>query len=64
MIACIHKKGTLQIIEKNKQQSPNLRTPVESYKNVFGTYICLVIINYKIKKQYMQYREFTVPLIQ
>ena len=28
------KKDTLQIIAKNKQQSPYLRVPVESYKNL------------------------------
>ena len=32
MIIFIYKKDTLQIISKNKQQSPNLRMPVESYK--------------------------------
>ena len=31
MIISIHKKGTLQIMAKNKQQSSNLRMPVESY---------------------------------
>ena len=30
MIICIHKKGTEQIMADNKQQSPNLRMPVES----------------------------------
>ena len=32
MIICIHKKDTLQIMETNKDQTPNLRMPVESYK--------------------------------
>ena len=32
MIICIHKKDALQIMAKNKQQSINLRMPVESYK--------------------------------
>ena len=31
MIIFIHKKDTLQIVATNKQQSPNLRMPVESY---------------------------------
>ena len=31
MIIFIHEKDTLQIMVRNKQQSPNLRTPVESY---------------------------------
>ena len=30
MIICIHEKDTLQIMATNKQQSPNLRMPVES----------------------------------
>ena len=34
MIICIHKNDTLQIMAKNKQQSPHLRMPVESY-NVY-----------------------------
>ena len=32
MIICIHKKDTLQITATNKQQTPNLRMPVESNK--------------------------------
>ena len=32
MIIFIHKKDTLQIMATNRQQSPNLRMPVESYK--------------------------------
>ena len=36
MIIFIHKKDTLQIMSKNKQQSRNLRMPVEGYKNIFG----------------------------
>ena len=37
MIICIHKKETLQIMVTNKQQSPDLRIQVESYKkNLFG----------------------------
>ena len=32
MIIFIHKKETLQIMSTNKQQSPNLRIPVENYK--------------------------------
>ena len=32
MMSFIHKKDTLQIIAKNKQQSPKLRMTVESYK--------------------------------
>ena len=35
MIIRRQKKDTLQIMPKNKQQSPNLRMPVESY----GTYL-------------------------
>ena len=31
MIIFIHEKDTLQIMAQNKQQSPNLRMPVESY---------------------------------
>ena len=34
MIICIRKKNSLQIMAKNKQQSPNLRIPVESYKKL------------------------------
>ena len=34
MIIFIHKKDTLQIMVPNKQQSPNLRVPVESYKKL------------------------------
>ena len=34
MIICIHKKYTLQILAKNKQQSHNLIMPV--YKNLFS----------------------------
>ena len=30
------KKHTLRIHADNKQQSPNLRTPVENYKNLFA----------------------------
>ena len=37
VIIFIHKKDTIQIMAKNKQQSPNLRIRVESYKkNLFG----------------------------
>ena len=36
MIIFIHKKDTLQITANNKQQSHNLRIPVESYENLFG----------------------------
>ena len=32
MIIFIHEKYTLQIMATNKQQSPNLRMSVESYK--------------------------------
>ena len=32
MISFIHKYDTLQIMAKNRQQSPNLWMPVESYK--------------------------------
>ena len=32
MIIFIHKKDALQIIGTNKQQSPNIKMPVESYK--------------------------------
>ena len=38
MISFIHKKITLQIMAKNKQQRPNLRMPEESY-NKFIIYI-------------------------
>ena len=34
MIVFIHKKYTLQIMVPNKQQSPNLRMPGESYKKL------------------------------
>ena len=36
MMTFIHKKDTLQMMEKNKQQSPNLRMPIESYKKNVG----------------------------
>ena len=37
MIIFTHNKDILQIMVTNKQQSPNLRIPVESYKkNLFG----------------------------
>ena len=32
MINCTHKKDTLEIMAKDKQQSHNLRMPSESYK--------------------------------
>ena len=35
MIIFIHEKDTLQIMVTNKQHSPNLRMPVESYKNKY-----------------------------
>ena len=35
MIIFIHKKDTLQIMATNKQQSPNSRMPVESYKEAY-----------------------------
>ena len=34
MIIFIHKKDTLQIMAKNKQQMPNSRMPVKSYKKL------------------------------
>ena len=34
MILFIHKKDTLQIVATNKQQSPKLRMPIESYKKL------------------------------
>ena len=34
MINCIQKNDTLQIMTKNKQQSHDLRMPVESYKKI------------------------------
>ena len=34
MIIFTHKKDALQILADNKQQSPNLRLPVISYKNI------------------------------
>ena len=34
MIICIHKKDKLQIMVTNKQQTPNLRMPVENYKQL------------------------------
>ena len=37
----IHKKDTLRIMVTNKQQNPNLRMPVESYKKLIW-----LIINY------------------
>ena len=40
MIICIHKKGTLQVMATDKQQSPNLRMTVESYKNTH-IYVCV-----------------------
>ena len=48
MIICIHKKDALQIMAKNKQQSPNLTMQVESYeKNLVGyIYIYLELILY------------------
>ena len=37
MIIFINKRDALQIMSKNEEQSPNLRTPVESYNiNLFG----------------------------
>ena len=39
MIIFIHKKGTLQIITKDNQQSPNLRMPVENYKYLIEYWI-------------------------
>ena len=36
MIIFVHKKDALQIMAKNKQQSPNLRMPVESYIDIFA----------------------------
>ena len=38
-IICIHEKDILQIMVTNKQQSPNLRMSVESYKKL----ICMII---------------------
>ena len=35
MVIFIHKKDTLQIMITSKQQSPNLRMPVESYKKTY-----------------------------
>ena len=32
----IHRKDALQIIAEKRQQSPNLRMPVVSYKKRFG----------------------------
>ena len=37
MIIFIHKKDTLQILAKNKQANPKLRTTVESYENLLLT---------------------------
>ena len=34
MIICIHKENTLQIMADDKQQSPDLRIAVESYKKL------------------------------
>ena len=43
MIIFIHKKDTLRIMVTNKQQSPNLRMPVESYKKLIRlTILCYV----------------------
>ena len=44
MIIFIHKKDTLQIIVTNKQQSPNLRMAVESYKKLIRLIINLKAI--------------------
>ena len=35
MIICIHKKDTPQALADNKQQSPNLGLPVQSYKTTY-----------------------------
>ena len=44
MIIFIHKKDALQIMVTNKQQSPNLRMPVESYKKLIWLIINLKAI--------------------
>ena len=44
MIICIHKKDTLQIMVTNKQQCPNLRMPVESYKKLIWLVIIILIL--------------------
>ena len=44
MIIFIHKKDTLQIMVTNEQKSPNLRMPVESYKNLIWLIITLKAI--------------------
>ena len=44
MIIFIHKKDTLQIMVINKQQSPNLRMPVESYKKLIWLIVNLKAI--------------------
>ena len=41
MIILIHKKDTLPIMATNKQQSPNLRMPVESNKKLICNTIAL-----------------------
>ena len=48
MIICNHKNNTLQIMALNKQQSPNLRMPVESYKKTYlaelnCTVVCMFV---------------------
>ena len=43
MIIFIHKKDTLQIMVTNKQQSPNLRMPVESYKKLIWLHERIIV---------------------
>ena len=44
MIIFIHENDTLQIMVTNKQQGPNLRMPVESYKKLIWLIINLKAI--------------------
>ena len=50
MIICINKKDTLQVMVTNKQQSPNFRMSVESYKKHIWLIInlkAIIILIYK-----------------